>query len=190
MLLGKPLLSALDRMGCGGVILDASGDVLDLNPVAEYFLRATSRLPSDQPLPPEAARSALKALLRAGDTRFTVEGDTWVVVERQEQRPLVLHSLPLSNGTDPGPHTMVILIDLTQTPQPSSATLQKIFGLTAAEARLAVLIARGETLDQVAQACKVSMATARTQLSGVFQKTRTHRQAELVALLARVSILP
>jgi DNA-binding CsgD family transcriptional regulator len=85
---------------------------------------------------------------------------------------------------------MVVLIDLEQTPQPNPATLQKMFGLSPAEAKLAVLIAKGETLTCVAQACKVSMATARTQLASVFQKTRTHRQAELVALLARVSILP
>ncbi len=112
------------------------------------------------------------------------------MVEREDQRPLALHSLPLSNGTEPGPHTMVVLIDLEQTPQPNPATLQKMFGLSPAEAKLAVLIAKGETLTCVAQACKVSMATARTQLASVFQKTRTHRQAELVALLARVSILP
>ncbi len=190
MLVGKPLLGALNRMGCGGVILDASGRVLDLNSAAAQFLRATILDPPDQPLSPDEVRGALKRLLWASEARFTLESDTWAVVPRDNQRPLALHSIRLSCGTDLGPHTMVVLIDLDQTPQPNPATLQKIFGLTPAEAKLTILLAQGETIAEIAGTNGVSMATARKHLACVFQKTRTHRQAELVALLARVSILP
>jgi DNA-binding CsgD family transcriptional regulator len=41
----------------------------------------------------------------------------------------------------------------------------------------------GKTLDEHAQAAGVSMATVRTQLRAVFEKTRTRRQAETVGLL-------
>jgi DNA-binding CsgD family transcriptional regulator len=189
-MLGKPLLLTLDRMGCGGVILDASGEVLELNPVANQVLINTPADASAEPLSSHRVRSALKALLREGETRFTLECDTWAVVERPDRRPLVIHSVPLSNGTDEGPHTMVILIDLDQAPQPNPTALQRMFGLTRAEAKLAVLLARGETLAAVAEELAVSMATARKQLASVFEKTRTNRQADLVMLLTRVSILP
>ena len=188
--LGKPLLAALNRMSCGGVILDESGRVLDLNPAAKCLLGDTRCPGSNLDLSPEEARNALKALLRASETRFTMEQDTWAVVARENRRQLVLHSVRLSEGENPGPHTMVILIDLEQWPQPNPRTLQKIFGLTPAEAKLAVLISQGEPLADIAEDFHVSMATARKQLASVFQKTRTHRQADLVALLARVSILP
>jgi DNA-binding CsgD family transcriptional regulator len=196
--LGKPLLSALDRTACGGVILDETGHVLALNVAAQRLLNVSLRDGSDHDLSAEDARSALKGLLRAGDTRFTLDQDTWAVVEREDQRQLVLHSILLNGGNNsalpstnhPVPHTMVILIDLERWPQPSAATLQKMFALTPAEAKLAILISRGEQLADVAESCGVSISTARTQLASIFAKTHTKRQAELVALLARVAILP
>jgi DNA-binding CsgD family transcriptional regulator len=48
-------------------------------------------------------------------------------------------------------------------------------------------IARGETLASIAEAHGIAMTTAKTHLHSVFIKTRTHRQAELVALLARTN---
>jgi len=63
--------------------------------------------------------------------------------------------------------------------------LTSSFGLTPAEVRIALGIARGDTLASVADAHGIAMTTAKTQLQSVFIKTKTHRQAELVALLAR-----
>jgi DNA-binding CsgD family transcriptional regulator len=60
------------------------------------------------------------------------------------------------------------------------------FGLTQAEARVALAITKGERLDEIARARGVTVATARTQLKSVFSKTRTHRQAELVAFVGRI----
>jgi DNA-binding CsgD family transcriptional regulator len=65
-----------------------------------------------------------------------------------------------------------------------------MFGLTPAEERLAVQITRGDTPADIARETGVSIATVRSQLAAVFAKTQTGRQAELVALLARVAILP
>jgi DNA-binding CsgD family transcriptional regulator len=87
-------------------------------------------------------------------------------------------------------HTALILVDLDGSPLPSPAALQTMFGLTAAEAQLALAIARGETPAGVARTRGVALATVRSQLASVLGKTQTRRQAELVALLARVSILP
>lgn len=56
--------------------------------------------------------------------------------------------------------------------------------LTPAESRIARGIARGEPLAAIAEANGISIGTARTQLKSVFVKTGTHRQAQLVALLA------
>ena len=185
--LGKPLLEALDRTSCGGVILDESGQVLRINAVGERILQAEADEPT---LDPDRARGALKLLLRAGPTRFRAEGDTWFVVPRHGKRQLVLHAVQLTPEPSSGPHTVVILVDLNDTPQLSQTSIQKIFGLTPAEAKLATEIARGRSLGEFASATGISMATARSQLSAVMAKTQTQRQAELVALLARISILP
>jgi DNA-binding CsgD family transcriptional regulator len=64
--------------------------------------------------------------------------------------------------------------------------LVKLFGLTSAEAKLASIIAEGVNPEQAAEELGISRETARNQLKAVFAKTATHRQSELVALLARL----
>ncbi|MBL8527929.1 MAG: helix-turn-helix transcriptional regulator [Burkholderiales bacterium] len=61
--------------------------------------------------------------------------------------------------------------------------LQTLFGLTPAEARLAVSLAEGKNLEEIAERAHVSLNTAKTQLRLAFEKTGTHRQAELVKLV-------
>jgi DNA-binding CsgD family transcriptional regulator len=60
------------------------------------------------------------------------------------------------------------------------------FDLTDREAAVAVLIAEGLSLEEVARHLRIQRGTVRNHLKGVFEKTGTHRQAELVALLARL----
>ena len=66
---------------------------------------------------------------------------------------------------------------------PGVARLRAEFGLTKAEARLALRLAEGASLASAAEAFDVKLTTIRSQLQQVFAKTGTSRQAELVALL-------
>lgn len=66
-------------------------------------------------------------------------------------------------------------------------SLERQFGLTPAERRLAVEVASGLSLRQSADRLGIAYHTARTQLKAVFGKTGVSRQAELVALIARLS---
>ena len=117
--------------------------------------------------------------------------DNWVALRRTDgERPLILRAVPIAEGEQSGPHTVVILLDLETTPEPQSEALQKLFGLTPAEARLALGISRGRSPEQIAEEGGVAVSTIRKQLASVFTKTHTSRQSELAALLARVSILP
>jgi DNA-binding CsgD family transcriptional regulator len=68
---------------------------------------------------------------------------------------------------------------------PSKEALCSDFGLTPAEANIALGIARGETLASLATSRGISIATARTQLKQVFAKLGAHRQSQLVSLLNR-----
>jgi len=54
------------------------------------------------------------------------------------------------------------------------------FHLTPTEGRLVVHLVQGASLKSSAEALGVTYETARTVLKSVFQKTGTHRQAELV----------
>jgi DNA-binding CsgD family transcriptional regulator len=58
-----------------------------------------------------------------------------------------------------------------------------LYGLTAAEARVAVVLMQGRSLTEVAIELRVSKETARKHLRALFRKTLTNRQSELVRLL-------
>jgi DNA-binding CsgD family transcriptional regulator len=79
--------------------------------------------------------------------------------------------------------------DIFDLPVPSEMRLKQLFDLTTAEARLAQRLARGDSVEEVAQSLSIKMTTARTQLAAIFVKTATRRQAKLVAILSRVAHL-
>jgi DNA-binding CsgD family transcriptional regulator len=66
--------------------------------------------------------------------------------------------------------------------------LRRHFGLTPAEARLALHLVAGEPLRSAEAKLSISYETARTHLKNIFNKTGTCRQAELV--VAIVTTLP
>lgn len=67
--------------------------------------------------------------------------------------------------------------------RPSIESIRRRHHLTAAEGRLAELLARGRTLRDAAQALGITYGTARGYLKSVFGKTGVQTQAQLVARL-------
>ena len=67
--------------------------------------------------------------------------------------------------------------------------IAKVFELTPAQARLAIRLAGGSSVEEAALESGVALETARSHLKAIFNKTETHRQGELVALLNKVSAL-
>ncbi len=65
------------------------------------------------------------------------------------------------------------------------ATLSASYGLTPAEARIALELVEGKKLAQIAIFFEISRTTVAFHMRNIFQKTGTSRQAELVALLLR-----
>lgn len=105
-------------------------------------------------------------------------------------RALAVHILPCGNTyveSQPQRATVLILIvDPDDEQEPQAETLKKLYGLTKAEAVVATRVTKGEGLQTVADALGVSLSTVRIHLQRVFEKTDTHRQAELVRLLLTV----
>lgn len=67
--------------------------------------------------------------------------------------------------------------------------LSSLFRLSSAELELATGLLEGRTLSEIAAMRGVAVNTLRVQLRSILKKTGTSRQAELVALLARLPIL-
>ena len=64
----------------------------------------------------------------------------------------------------------------------------KLFGLTGGELRVALKVASGLAPQETAEMLGIGLETVKTHLQHIFQKTRTTRQAELVALASRCAV--
>lgn len=187
---GAAQLALLDRFTCGAVLLDWSGAVVQLNGRADALIgsdlficnrRLTAR--------DRAGDEKLQALIRSARAREPGQRTSIApaAIRREGKPPLLLQAFPIVSGMVDlfnKAHAIVTLVEPGSAPRPSEAVLQSAFGLTPAEARLAARIAHGETLEDAAEASGVLKSTAAQQLKAVFAKTDTHRQSQLVALLA------
>ncbi len=126
MPLGKPLFYALDRMSCGGVVLDSSHHVLRLNRAAERIVQKLSATGSNKELSREQVRSAIERLM-SHSRHLTLRGNTWTSVERPGKRQLLMHSVRLDETSAGGPDHVIILVDLDVPPALNPAVLQKVF---------------------------------------------------------------
>ena len=92
-------------------------------------------------------------------------------------------------GTDPAAPGRAML--LIQQPEPEHLvdgwSVGKMYGLTAKELDVAVLLARGCDLRGAASTLGMSYQTARFHLRRVFAKTDLHRQSDLVRLVLNAS---
>jgi DNA-binding CsgD family transcriptional regulator len=81
------------------------------------------------------------------------------------------------------PVLWVLINDPERSTGPSEPHLQALFGMTQAEARLAVRLTAGASLHAAADELGITYGTARTRLIQLFQKTNTQSQGQLIQLL-------
>lgn len=77
----------------------------------------------------------------------------------------------------------LLITDPDTLPQTLSSMLQRVYGATPAEARLAEQLAMGNSVEHAAEMLRIKVSTARWHLASLFRKTDTTRQTELIRLL-------
>lgn len=101
---------------------------------------------------------------------------------------IVVRSIPMGpwSETMQRPAAAVFLRDPDyNSAQPSQDVVRRVFGLTRMEAALAVLLAKGQSLDDAAEELGVRRNTARTHLRSIFGKTGVSRQTMLVRMILK-----
>ena len=86
----------------------------------------------------------------------------------------------------PGARILLTLVDPSRRLRPAVEDLRRLFGLTAAEAGVAALLAEGKDAEQVARQRGVAIGTIRAQIRQIFEKVGVNRIGELVALVLSV----
>ena len=191
----NPLCELLQRVGTAAILVDRDGKVVGLNDAARDCLGGgldvrNRRLIAFEP----ATQRALTRLIEGGPEGCGAQAAAGeqVVVARRHARPLILRMIRLDSGANslcPVASAIILLLDIGRVSLPSEPQLMSAFGLSCGEARLAICLAAGERLESAASHCGISYETARKRVKGVFEKTDTRRQSELVALVIRIGTL-
>jgi DNA-binding CsgD family transcriptional regulator len=180
----------LELLGEPAAAIDRDGYVIRVNIQMESLLENGVLIHNNRlRLSDAEARVRLRCLMEAIKSQSILSECDPIVVKHDDMPPVVLRAImipPAAQAFFFGAAAILIFLPMGFRSRPLPSLLSQIFGLTPAEARLASELAAGNTLTKSAEALHISWETARTQLKAVFAKTKTHRQGELVALLARV----
>jgi DNA-binding CsgD family transcriptional regulator/PAS domain-containing protein len=185
-------LDAFEASHSPVAMIDRTGEVVRLNRSAERLLGPDLQIVRRRIV--SRNRDATHTLDRALHDliwRRSAEAcQPAVILPRRNGRPIVAYPSRLSGATREGfalAQGFVVFVDLEARPAAVGADLMPVFGLTKAEARLADRLLREESLEAAAQNLGVAYTTARNQLKAIYQKTDTHSQGQLIALVSRLA---
>lgn len=173
---------ALDMIQYGVLVADEKGQVLFTNARAGRMLSSPKGLTLDaqgvcRAARPEETERLHHAMAQArddgGTTALTLEGDHGTPL-RVTVQPYEAH------GPDDANLICLFLFAEDEISAPKPKLLMSMFGLTVSESRLAAAMAKGLSLEEAAEECGITKATARTYLKTIFSKLGVTRQAELV----------
>lgn len=172
----------LARRGCSTLVVDARLTVTWSSPHAEASLARSDavriegrRLMLAGPDKHAALQRAVRRALEAGVTsRLRV--DSLHVEVQAMQEP----------GSCKRSRCAVFVTHVGRRQANPATWLRESYGLTAAEASVAVCLAGGLSTNEIAERRQVSRGTVRSQLKQIFVKLGVRRQAEVVRLLSRL----
>ena len=183
----------IDCVEHGIATVDTNSTVVQMNRAASAMLRAHDglelRAGAVAATDPATGKRLVRALAQAhGLTGATAPAGTSLLCPRPSgRRPYVVHIVPPAGDDNTAPGALMVILDPERVPEPATSVLCRLFGLTRAEATVAARVLRGDGVRAIADEMALSVSTVKTHLQHVFDKTGTHRQAELVRLLLSVS---
>jgi DNA-binding CsgD family transcriptional regulator len=183
--------SVLEQHGLCAVALDATGRIAYVSPSAECHLADSLLIKSGKLHARRGSEDiALSKLISAVCGKIIIGWNPQVALSRADNRPpLVLYGCRLpANECDVFQPAVALLVisDPERQQHIPPDLLMDYFGLTRSEARLAIALHLGASVEQHAADQAISPVTARNHLQGLLRKTSTHRKSDLIAVLNKV----
>ena len=197
--LGATLTEMLDATGLGIIQLDGCGRIVEANDRARDLLRAGDRLfDSDGLLSARSPRDDddLQKLLGQALPPLGVQGAGGFMVARSSGAlpPLVLHVNPVGVQGADHPFSPAAALVLVRDPATGTeidpAVAAAALDLTEMESRVAVLLAQGMSVHEIAAAMGRKESTVRSHVKSTFAKHGLSRQAQLVRLVRPLAGAP
>ncbi|MYE48149.1 MAG: helix-turn-helix transcriptional regulator [Gammaproteobacteria bacterium] len=190
--LGATLMQLLDVTGLGVIQLDVRGRIVAANDRARSLLNAGDRLYDENRFIVARAQAdddALQALLARALPPFgdPGEGGSLTIRRSMLRPPLVLHVNPLPERETWFRGWPVAALVLLAEPargvgiDPDLAAA--VLGLTPTESRVAVMLADGFSVREIAAATERKESTIRYHIKQIYAKHGLRRQSELVRLV-------
>jgi DNA-binding CsgD family transcriptional regulator len=164
--------------------LSTSGKVLEMNSAAQALIERDETLSIwDDTLIPRHKLS-LDAFQRGIKAATNGEGFDMLLFGSKKNTRYIAKLVPVNTLELFSPLPVAFLFyvwDPIKKGNNIKQALHALWGLTHAEAALAMYLSNGDSLTSAAEKLGVSRNTARNQLQSIFSKTNTKRQSELVA---------
>ncbi len=190
------LLQGLDRLVIGLILYDHQAQPVYINPTAKAIIKhhpALSLHEGDLLLNnPEDEKNLRQTIV---DTAEIDPDDSWKqsvaigITHPDAPAPLPLlvtpmHAHLITSDLDyEGAKVAVFLSDPNLQQPISIDSLVSVYSLTPSEAQVAISLANGHSIEEIAKSSNHSSHTIRSQLKSVFRKTGVSRQSELIKLL-------
>ena len=194
--LGTLYSQTINRLAVATIMLDETGSVLQLNPVAREILdsndglklvggRLEATYPSDNR---ELGRLVRSAFLRSRQGNLAAQGAEAMSVSRpsgQVNLGVVVELVPSQELVEgKGKPTVVVYVrDAVGKSLASNTVTAQLYNLTPAETGLALELANGLSLEEASERLNIRRNTARAHLRSIFSKTGVRRQTELVRIM-------
>jgi len=190
------LLKGLDRLVIGLILYDRSAQPVYINPTAKSIIKShpALRLQEGDLLLVNSAddKNLRKTII---DTAEIDPDDSWkqsvaIGITHPDLEVLLpilitpMHTHLITSDLDyEGAKVAVFLSDPNLQQPISIDSLVSVYSLTPSEAQVAISLANGHSIEQIASNSNHSVHTIRSQLKSVFRKTVVSRQSELIKLL-------
>lgn len=188
---------ALTQLSVASLLLDSELQILATNAVADRWLAerdGVTRTGNTLTLAQRRDQQQLRELV-ASATAAQHSGAPTLVSAMPVERPsgraplgLIVRPLPASDTHSGGPSVSIFISDPEQPTEVSTKILSQLFGLTSAEARLALRLANGLSLEQAATELGITRNTGRAHLRSIFTKTGVAQQSQLVSLILKSAV--
>ena len=180
----------------GIVMLDEAGLVVRSNPAADRYLREKDGLAQinkqihikKSDLNEQFKQYISDALLaQKSGSQIPVGALSVPGTSGKQEYELVIKPVPIDPLMDSrgSPHLSVFIYSPQKNEDIDSEVLVKLYKLTATEARVAIALGHGQTVDELSTSLGIAVNTARAHIRSIFTKTCVTQQTQLVRLVLK-----
>ncbi|MEM8651813.1 MAG: helix-turn-helix transcriptional regulator [Pseudomonadota bacterium] len=177
----------------GVVFLDSTGMIIDMNELAVTMLSGVDGLTISNGKPgctnPLSHKRLGNLISNIADENAIAAERSLLVPRSSGLPPYKISAQPIANADLPLGRNHACTLLIIQDPASTNAieieTLMDCFGFTNAEAKVALEIANGQSVQEIAHATATSLATIRTHMQRIMQKMSINRQSEIVRIISK-----